>query len=237
MIISLLASNLLATTVSAQDEATPTPTQTPKRQLIKDRVQEKVQEKRQEFQKTKEKRKDLLQNIKEKLRKRFAKAVLGEVTGISGATLTIKTKGGTTVTVLTDENTRFVRNYWGNVSLGDIQVGHRIVVFGRFTDESQTTVQARLIRDQSLQKRHGVMFGEVTSKTDGAITIKTKNRGDQTVTFDSQTKFVNRRNQSITESDIQVGHKVRIKGLWDKETKTLTQVREVKDFSTPEKEE
>lgn len=236
LIISALASNLLISSVYAKEETTPTPTQTPKKQIIREKVlREKLQDKRKEAtQERKQDKRDFLQDLKQKIKGKFAKAVSGEVTAISGTTLTIKTKNGTAITVLTDANTKFVRNYWGSVSLGDIKVGHRITVFGRFTDDSKTSIQARLIRDQSLQKRHGVMFGEVTSKTDGSMVVRTQNRGDQTVVFDSNTKFINRRNQAITQADIQVGHRVRIKGLWDKTTKTLTQVREVKDFSIPQ---
>jgi len=34
-------------------------------------------------------------------------------------------------------------------------------------------------------------------------------------------------------SDIEVGHRVRVKGIWDLTNKTISEVTQIKDFSIP----
>lgn len=164
------------------------------------------------------------------------KAAIGTctVTGISGTTITC-TKDGKTFTVLTDDKTQFRRKFWGKSSLSEIHNGDVVNVIGLWTDDSHTTIQAHLIRDTSIQKRFGVFFGTVTSLTADGWVMDTLRRGSQTVTVGSDTKFVNRREQAITKTDIAVGHRVRVKGLWDSKLSTITEVKQVKDFSLPPK--
>ncbi len=157
----------------------------------------------------------------------------GTVTAISGTTLTVKTKDGKTITVLTDSTTQFRRRFWGKSSLSEMSVGDMVNVIGQWTDDTKTTIQARLVRDLSIQKRFGVFFGTVQSVNPTGFVVQTIRRGNLTVTISSSTKLVNRREQPIVQSDIKVGHKVRTKGLWDSKLNTLTEVAQVKDFSLP----
>lgn len=156
------------------------------------------------------------------------------VTVKDGTTLTC-TKEGNTYTVLTDDKTQFRRRFWGKGSLDEILVGHVINVIGSWGDDAKTTVQARLVRDTSIQKRFGVFFGQVKSLLSNGwvMTTVSGRRADQTVTVSSETKFVNRREETIGQADIQVGHRVRVKGLWDNVNNTVTEVKHVKDFSLP----
>ena len=109
----------------------------------------------------KENLKDLRQEIKDKVRGRGIKIISGEVTAVSATTL-IVAKDGKSYTVLTDANTKFRRHFWGKGALAEIAVGHKVSVFGRFTDDAQTTIQAHMIRDLSVQKRNGVFIGELS---------------------------------------------------------------------------
>ena len=63
--------------------------------------------------------------------------------------------------------------------------------------------------------------------------IDTINRGSQTVTIDSITKLFDRKQSTIQQAAIVVGHKVRVHGLWNNTAKTITEVTVVKDFSLP----
>lgn len=65
------------------------------------------------------------------------------------------------------------------------------------------------------------------------MSTNSEKRGDQTVTVSASTKFVNRKEDAITQEDVAVGHKVRVKGLWDKDANTVTEVTHVKDFNLP----
>ncbi len=157
----------------------------------------------------------------------------GSVTAINGTTLTVNGKDGKTYTVQTDNTTQFRRLYWGKSALSEIQVNDTVNVIGQWTDSTQATIQAKLVRDISIQKYNGVFFGTVQSLTSSGWVMTTVERGNQTVTVSSSTKFTNRKGQAILQSDIAVGHKVRVHGLWDRKNSTVTEVVAVKDFSLP----
>ena len=156
----------------------------------------------------------------------------GDLTTKDGTTLTV-TKDGKTYTIHTDDKTVFRRKFWGKSSLDELNIGDRLNVIGIWEDEAKTTVKARFIRDVSIQKRHGVFFGTVKSTSGTGFVMDSVARGTQTVTVGVTTKYVNRRGQTITLADILVGHKVRVRGLWDSHNSTITEVTHVKDFSLP----
>jgi hypothetical protein len=158
----------------------------------------------------------------------------GKVTVKDGTTITI-TKDTKTYSIQTDDKTQFRRLFWGKSSFDEIQVGDTIQVFGKWTDEAKTIILARSIRDVSIQKRFGVFFGVVQSLTSNGwvmTTISTK-RDNQTVTINTSTKLTNRKGETISQADIVVGHRVRVKGMWDRANNTVTEVTIVRDFSLP----
>jgi len=157
----------------------------------------------------------------------------GKVTAIDGTTLTITVKEENTFTIQTNEKTQYRRRFWGKGSFSEIQVGDTVSVVGKWTDDTHTTIMATLIRNLSVQKFMGVFFGTVQSVTDTGWVMKTIGRGDQTVTITSATKLTDRKGGVITRADVLVGHRVRVRGLWDKKAKTVTEVTAVKDFSIP----
>ncbi|OGK16677.1 hypothetical protein A2774_00045 [Candidatus Roizmanbacteria bacterium RIFCSPHIGHO2_01_FULL_39_12c] len=191
------------------------------RKEIKNQFQEKIQELKNDLKKR-----------LSSLRAQIAKIINGEVTAISGSSLTVK-KDDNTYTVNTDSDTHFRRHYWGGSSLDEFSVGNKVNVSGKFTDEEKTTILARIIRNLSIMKRHGVFMGDVSAKNSDNFIIDSKHRDGQTVYFDSGSKFVKRDETSMVYADLQVGHRVRVKGLWDKTLNQITEVVQVKDFSLP----
>jgi len=161
------------------------------------------------------------------------RAVLGstKVTAINGTTLTVQ-QGDKTYTVLTSTDTKYKRKYWGESSFAEISVNNMINVVGKWNNEEKTEINALWIRNLSIQKRYGVFFGEVKSLSDGSFIMSTAKREDQTVTIGSA-KLVNRKEETITLGDIKIGHKVRVKGMWDSSNRTITEVKQIKDFSLP----
>ncbi len=139
---------------------------------------------------------------------------------------------GASIKVNLQTNTHFRRKFWGKSDVGEISVGDSIDVVGRWVNEDKTEINAVLIRDLSVQKRFGVFFGTIKSMTDTGFVMTTIQRGEEVVTLGS-TKLIGRKEQTITQSDIQVGHKVRVRGLWDSVNFTITETAEVKDFSLP----
>jgi len=192
-------------------------------------------------------RKELVEEIREKagsrpglLRDFFTnkgRAAIGSgtISAITGTTLTVKAKDGKTYTVLTDDKTQFRRRFWGKGSLSEMSVGDMVNVIGKWTDDTHTVIQARLVRDLSIKKRNGVFFGTVQSVSSSGFVIQTRKRGTLTMTTSASTKFVNRKEETITKADVIVGHRIRVKGLWDSKLNTLTEVTQVKDFSLPVK--
>jgi hypothetical protein len=196
-------------------------------------------EAKQEF---KEERKDFFGTMREKTNQFVRKVVNrgkaaiigGTITAKSDTTLTIE-KDGKSYTVNVSDNTQLRRRFWGKSSTTEFNVGNIVNVYGAWTDDTQTTIHARLIRNISIQKRFAVFVGEVTSiLSDGWLMTTVGNkRPDQTITVSSETKFVNRKEETIVQSDIKVGHRVRVKGLWDSVNNTVTEIMHVKDFSLP----
>ncbi len=160
------------------------------------------------------------------------------ITAVNGTALggTINcTQDSKSYTVNTTAQTQLRRRFWGKASWPEFLVGDVINVIGQWTDTIKTTVNARLIRDTSIQKRFGVFIGTVTSLNGNGWVMTTINRGSQTVTVSSSTKFVNRQGQAIVQSQIKVGDRVRVRGLWDNKANTITEVTNVKDYNLPPK--
>lgn len=176
----------------------------------------------------------LLSNLKNSIKNKSAKIIDGKAASISGTTLSV-TKDGKTYAVDTDSSTKFIRHFWGKSSISDISVGDNLNVWGTWTDASDTTIKARLIRDLSIMKRFGTFFGSITSVASDHFTIQTLQRGSQDVYFTNSTKFVNRKEETIVSGDIKSGDRIRVKGLWDKNLNKITDVTQIKDFSLPAK--
>lgn len=155
-----------------------------------------------------------------------------KVTAKDTASITVD-NGGASVKVDVASTTHFRRKFWGGSDLGEISVGDSVDVVGRWTSEDKTEIKAVVIRDLSIQKRFGVFFGNVKTITDTGFTMTTIQRGEEAVTLDSTTKLVNRKGETITAADIQVGNVIRVRGMWNSSSFTITEVVEVKDFSLP----
>jgi len=184
----------------------------------------------------KEKNKGLLEEIKnqakEKLKAlRFDARLTGKITEIGGNYIKVSdNKEGKIYQVNITEKTQLRRHFWGKSSLSEFSMGDEVNVIGRYTDETKSTIEAVLIRNKSIQKRWGVFFGEVTAKNSDNFVIKTINRGDLTVYFGSA-KFVDNSGNQSSYDALSVGSRVRVKGVWDKDLKKLSEVDEVKIFN------
>ena len=137
--------------------------------------------------------------------------------------------------VLVDIATQWKRKFWGKSDIAETSVGDALNIHGVWTNEEMTEMKAKLIRNISIQKRHGVFFGTVKTLTSTGWVMTTAKRGDQTVTISSSTRLIDRKQSTIAQSSILAGHRVRIKGLWNTVGNTVTEVMEVKDFDLPVK--
>jgi len=131
-----------------------------------------------------------------------------------------------------NDKTKFLRKFGGKSSLGEYSVGDEVIVFGKFTDDTKLIIDAKTVKNNSIQKRFGAFFGKITVKNIDNFIMETAERGTQTVYFGTA-KIVNRKETNITLSDIKVGDRVRVKGVWDKTLSKIAEVIQIKDFSIP----
>jgi hypothetical protein len=184
---------------------------------------------RQEIKEKKEELKPTILAFKGKA----AKIIGGQISGLNNTVLTV-TKEGKSYTIATSANTQFRRHFWGKAELSEMSVGDNVNVWGKWADDTQTTINAYLIRNTSIMKRFGVFLGTVKSKSDQSFVLQTVERGDQTVYLDSKTKFTDRKGAS-SYSQVNTGDRVKVRGMWDKTLSKITEVTLVKDFSQPVK--
>ncbi len=161
-----------------------------------------------------------------------AKLISARLTAINGTTLTVVGADGKTYTINTDGKTDFRRHYWGKSSISEMTVNDRLNISGKFADSGKSTVQATWVRDMSIMKRYGVFYGKVTALLSAnSFTLNAVKRGPQTVTIDQNTKFTNKKNQTIAFTDVKVGDQLIVKGEWDMTAKTIVQVSTIRDSS------
>lgn len=181
----------------------------------------------------------LVKKLENKIEKRISKIELlpvflnNSVISSLGTNSLVVSHEGKTYTINIDAKTQLSRRFWGKMQFSEMQVGDKVNIVGRWTDDTKTALLASHIRDLSLQKRNGVFIGKVTAVTSASWTIDTPNRGTQTVTFSSTTKVTNRKGQSLKSSDVLVDHIIRVRGLWDKQANNITEVSAVKDYTLP----
>jgi len=140
---------------------------------------------------------------------------------------------GVSVKVSVLATTHHRRKSWGKSTMAEIKVGDSVDVIGRWTNETKTEMKAVLIRNLSIQKRLGVFFGTVKNITDTGFVMTTIHKGEEKVVIDVDTKLISRDEESIKFSDIEKDQTVRVRGLWDSNSFTITEVTEIKDFSLP----
>lgn len=153
-----------------------------------------------------------------------------KITEINGGVLKLE-KDGKTYTIQTSDKTVLKRRFWGKSSLSEFSVGDMVNVTGQWTNEEKTEMNAVWIRNLSIQKRFTVFWGTVKVLNSDNFVFESEKRGEQTVFFDSNTKWFKRGEKTASYSDLKVGDKVKVKGDWDSALNKITNVTYVKDNS------
>jgi hypothetical protein len=163
-----------------------------------------------------------------------AARINGTVTAKGSDMLTVLGNDGKTYTVKVNAMTQWRRKFWGKSNFEETSVNDALNIQGKWATDEMIELNARLIRNISIQKRNGVFFGTVKSvSSTGGVTLTTAKRGDQVVTITSSTQIIDRKQTGMSVSSLLVGHKIRVKGLWDSKNNTITEVTQVKDFDVP----
>lgn len=153
-------------------------------------------------------------------------------------TLTLARRDGSTITVDVGAATTVLRLYKGTASIADVGVGDYVSAWGTSAADGSTTVEARYVRDWSIQLAYTLMAGRVESAGSGATTVRifwrmAKHspfwRGELlSLTFDSAASITSgpalaraADAQPATADDVQPSAFVWAWGLYDSATRTL----------------
>lgn len=139
--------------------------------------------------------------------------------------------------------TNVVRQHWGKAVMGlsEFSVGDIVNAYGNLDSTDYFLIHAKNLRNVSIQKLHAVVEGEVSSvsSSTNSFVISVKKDGTNTVTINTDANTqISSRNNLKTFSDIQVGMKVVVRGIWDK---TLSKIQalivKIKSADTETKED
>ena len=163
--------------------------------------------------------------------------VAGEVTAVSGTTLTVKTEEGATLQIVTTDNTRVMKGRGTAVKVAELKVGDGVTAAGNMDAPNKTlhaaivfTVDAADVKKLKDNLGKTYITGKVTAiDADNAkMTLKRPDGVEQTIGFDETTSFKRGRpgrggglgmggdssasaaagGESITLADIKVGDTV-----------------------------
>jgi hypothetical protein len=164
--------------------------------------------------------------------------VAGEVTAVSGATLTVKTEDGGSMQIVTTDNTRVMKGRGVTVKVGDLKVGDGVTAAG-ILDAPNKTLHAAIVfamdaaQVKEMKENLGKTYivGRVTAidLDDAKMTVERPDHVAQTIGFDEGTSFKKggrgvrmggavgsgatpageTGGESITLADIKVGESVR----------------------------
>ena len=123
--------------------------------------------------------------------------VMGEVTAVAGGTLTVKTEDGSTVQVVTTDNTRLMKDR-GPVRVADLHPGDGLMAVGNLDAGTKTLHAAMVFAEDAAQVKamrenlgKTYITGRVTAiDADNAkLTVERADHVAQTIGFDETTSF------------------------------------------------
>ncbi len=123
--------------------------------------------------------------------------------------------------------TNIVRQSWSKAvaGLSEFSVGDIINVYGNLDSTDYFLIHAKNLRNVSIQKLHAVVEGKVSSVSSSinSFIMSVKKNGTSTVTVDTDANTQIYSGKKLKAfSDIQVGAKVVVRGIWDK---TLSKIQ------------
>jgi len=150
-----------------------------------------------------------------------------KVTSVSGNTITAVSSwdsASISWNIVTDSATEFLRRFGGKSSIAEISAGDLISFQGMLQTSSASplTVEAKIVKDWSVQKQNAAFSGTVASVDAGAQTfvLATEKRGNVVVAVASSTKIW-KGDIIAAFSDIVAGIKLTATGLFNNLTSRL----------------
>jgi hypothetical protein len=135
---------------------------------------------------------------------------------------------GEGVDVLVSDKTQLRRRYLGNGNLSEFNQGDRVQVIGR-RNEQTGQLDAEIVRNADIQKlgvAHTIAVVKSVDASAGTIVanpIRDKGKADidWTIITDTETKFYMHGEEAITINDIKPDDKIRVRGVADRNTKSV----------------
>ena len=165
-------------------------------------------------------------NVEVKKEQRMAFGA-GVVTAISSDGFTFKAENGSVYTVKVANAKLFRLSVDGNnaIQLSGLQLNDKVVVRGSITD---STLDAKVVYAMPAHTHPAMGRGTVTAINGNQFTVQVDNHGiisDVTVDTNANTVFTQNGNASASMADVQVGSKVKVKGLWNELLNVLNAIR------------
>ena len=127
----------------------------------------------------------------------------GEVTAVTASSLTLKTRGDQTKTIVLNGSTAYQLGKTEGAR-SDIKVGSHVVVEGNVSGDTFTALTVHIALSSAA--------GEVTAKSAGSITLKRRDGTTVVVHVSPTTQFQVRGKNAATLADIAVGDRVEAQG-------------------------
>ncbi len=147
--------------------------------------------------------------------------LVGKLTAISGTTLTVASWGGNWT--VDASKAEIVRRFNGDSGLGEYQVNDILTVHGQ-ASLTGMTVMARVVKNESIQKRGasfvGVISG-ITASSTNAFSLKTDKNGTLAVTASSTVKVIINGQVASTTAGLTNGMYAQVSGVWDRTNSTV----------------
>jgi hypothetical protein len=124
--------------------------------------------------------------------------VAGEVTGVAGSTLTVKTEDGGTMQIVTTDNTRVMMGRGVTVKIADLKVGDGVTAAGNLDAPNKTlhaamvfAVDAAQVKEMKENLGKTYIVGKVTAidMDNAKMTVERPDHVTQTIGFDESTSF------------------------------------------------
>ena len=185
-------------------------------------IQNVINEKKDEIKSASdESKKGLIEQLKKTIKSKLSKRIHGKLTLINDTTLMVLSDKEVVYTVNILSSTQLRRRFGAATTLSEFSIGDELALVGAThkiseSEYLETEIDAKLIRNLSIQRRNAVFIGSVLMKEPDFFTIETQSKGVQTVYIDYATVYT-QKNLAISYAQIQVRDKVVVKGgLWDR---------------------
>ena len=147
--------------------------------------------------------------------------LVGKLTAVSGTNLTVQSWGGNWS--VDASGAKIVRRFNGEASFAEYQIGDTVTVWGE-ASANALTVKAKMVKDESIQKRGadfvGVISG-ITASSTTSFTLTTQNKGALLITVNAATKISINGVLASTTAGLANGMYAQVAGVWDTNNSTV----------------